>query len=288
MTTNNANNLKRVSQAIIFLDNVLLSMGDSYCDIVSNLCDMSGLDFDYDIAFKDKNYTDNLAQKCYERILKKNKTWIKEIVAYYEEMKDFLRMNICEYRPRKSDWQTDFEKELKNDENPVQAAIVVIASFVETLNDKKLFCRINKIKDYLMDVDLNIVYLGNDIGNNLYRYLNTEVFFASNCSYAVGHIICKDDLFFNENSKNQYVCHAELKNSLALKKEEGYSIVFGKEHSNIIVRIYKDIVKVNEFIVEHFIGDMCYEKVLNNETIEELCSLLSEVLNNLAKEHFKA
>lgn len=278
--------------ALNFLDRVAQNMGDSYCDVVSNLCDMTGCDFDFEKCFADNKYCDRLARKCYKIILKNNPKELIYFADYYEEMKDYLRMDLIFYKPKDIyDTSTfynnacfsaipDFIKTLEEGEHPIIKAIEIIKSFIQNTGDEKAIAKMNTVEQYLLDVNLDIVYYGAEFASIFYQYLDAATFSKSNSAYTIGHIVCDSDTNVNHKT-DKYVCHVEFLN------RGGFAIFFGLDNKNKTIRIVEDIEEIvdsgNSRYIKHTLGKEIFSKIINNETTEMLSKECSNVLNSFAK-----
>lgn len=252
------NIIKEVAKALAFLDKELVDMGDSFEEIVENLCYAAKLKFDSDKAYDDEKYADKLCIKAYEILLANNSHYsnLKTNINYYYEYSDTFCDNITCLSESHS------MQIIRN--------IGLVAKYAELLNkngkcDDETFEKIKELRGIVCSIDLQTSIFGNRVGNTFFRYLDEKYFGTrTNDAFTVGNVLTKDD----ENRKlGAYVINARM-NILGMPNDCGFTVGLTKTNNGIQATFYH-YTKDNNNHEMKYTGFTNNSVVFNNTNMEQ-------------------
>ena len=254
---------KKVAEALAYLDIEILDMGDSYAEIVENLCTAANITF---IPKEEITYLKKQAVEAYCILLRN----MDDICVNYI---NFLYENqyILMYRLVYTGGYTLAE-------HPTMIALSTFHDFSKNISscDEAHCQKLQELIDRFKTIDLELCYTGHFLGYRFFRYLNPEWFFISNDAFTVGSILSFED---DEYVLGQYTMHACFNH---IGKDNGYTIAFNRVEGKLVARIYEFSKTFNPYSLSH--SDLLYE--MNVAMSEQSAVLIAKQINELAKKHF--
>lgn len=259
MTTEHC--IKKVAEALAYLDIEILDMGDSYAEIVENLCTAANITF---IPKEEIIYLKKQAVEAYCILLRN----MDDICVNYI---DFLYENqyILMHRLVYTGGYTIAD-------HPTMVALNTFHDFTVSSCDEIHGQKLQELIGIFKVIDLELCYTGHFLGYRFFRYLNPEYFFISNDAFTVGSILSSED---DEHMLGQYTMHACFNH---IGKDMGYTIAFNRVGGKLVARLYEFSKTFEPYKISH--SDLLYE--MNVGMSEQSAVLIAKQANELAKKHF--
>lgn len=262
MTTEHS--VKKVAEALAYLDIEILDMGDSYTEIVEELCSIAGVKF---IPKDEMGYLKKQAVKAYCILLERLDSVCIEYIDYlYYNQYVLMHRLVFSGEP------------CPITEHPTMKALSNYFNFLkEVLSCDEPQCRkMQKLIDNFKAIDLELCYTGHFLGYRFFRYLNPEYFFISNDAFTVGSILSPED---DEHMLGQYTIHACFDH---IGKYKGYTIAFNRVEGKLVARMYEFSKTFEPYKISY--SDLLYE--MDVDMSEQSAVLIAKQANVLAKKHF--
>lgn len=273
MKTKGKETISELAKAFTYIDIERLDMGDSHEEIVEFLCEKAGLEFDSECADEDEYYYEKKSVEAYEKLIKDGS--IQEILgSIVEEIYDHY-----DYLQRVMVYSKDKPTEIK--EHPTVKAICSINDYIQSINNEdicsKEHCsKMNEVKEKLLSVDIELCYVGNQLGHNYFRYLNPDYYFHSNDVFTVGHILSEDEV---ERKLGVYTIHAEIQSS-----RQGYTVAFNRKDGNIVAHVYEYTKTYNPFNMTY--EDINCDIIVDKTNLDESAKVIASKINELTENDF--
>ena len=215
-TAIDSNKYSDVAKALVLLDKELLSMGDSYEEIVENRTYQACMNlslYDLDKYYDDPEYADcngddgeildKILYKAYLKMLNKYTEEIESIIrSWYEhDYYDIFEGNI------------QYENVSSINKSNIYKSLYLVYKYAKEVKLKKniiepLYNFLNRVKT----TGVASINIGYNAGHNYYRYLDSSIFGTlSNDVYTVGHTITPSDIKEHKEYKGySYVFHKDI------------------------------------------------------------------------------
>jgi len=262
---------RKLAQALVYIDNECLQMGDNYSDNVEFYCELA------EIPFDDEKDPCEQANAAYRVIAAVKPDEMVKIIGYI--------LNDYSYYISTLKSRLKYHDEIRHEVHPTILALKDMLSYLENmitrnLCNRELFesCEI-VINDFL-GMDLEVIRAGRLIGDTYYRYLSTDYFgVASNFASRVGDIITDGKEVFG--IKYIYEAHAEY-NRLNTPYN-GYGIFFKRNAEGaIIADVYFYTRKGAE---DANYKELCFTMEVTLTDIEEQSKGIAKKINQLAHDN---
>lgn len=268
--------MKEVAEALTYIDNELRDMGDSYEEIVENLCYSAGVHFDIDNSAEYSDYLKAKSIEAYTKILAEcPEKYVKDYITYIHEYHlDHLIRRMVYTKGEFADVN----------EHPTAKAIFAFADYVQSINndtvcDAEHHTMMEQIREKVKSLDLELCYVGNTLGYSWFRYFNPNYFFRSNDCFTVGHVLAEDEI---EYKLGLYTIHAGLHSHLKQSgDDQGYTVAFNRKEGKIITQIYIYTTIINPFNMAH--EDTGIEVIVDTKDLEASAKILASKVNELAE-----
>lgn len=259
-----------LAKALTYIDMEPMDMGDCYGETVEFLCDEAGVEYDEDDL--DENYFENKAVEAYEKLLKDG-----SIVCLIESMVEEIYDNFDRIRQLLvyHEWFSDVK------EHPTVKAIMRINDYIQNIENiyacsAEHCSKMKAVTEKLLAMDLELCYVGHELGNSYFQYLDSKFYLCSNDSFTVGYILSDDDA---ERELGTYTVHAEMRSGFRKKGgEQGYTIAFNRKEG-IVAHIYVFTKTYGPFNMTH--KDTGCEMQIDIADLEGSAKQLAAKINEL-------
>lgn len=265
--------VKKAARAVTYLDIELLDMGDSHKDIVGELCYSAGVEFDTDSDEyeEDEHYLEKKSVESYEILFtEKRGSYENSICEYYCDCKGALISGM------------KYVKGSKVEEHPTYKALLDFYTYIEPLEEK--YCKnewkgnLKSLLDGILEYDMELISISYQISSEYWRHLDEKYFYRSNTYYRVGDVVVYDE--DELSSLGQYVAHAMMNNGRKYGYSDcGFSVVFKKEHGNIVACLFEQKKKQHEDPYSY--KDVDVKVMIDKEDITGSAKRLAETINKL-------
>lgn len=257
----------KVAEAMYYLDQEILRVGENYRDQVIYICDLAGLVYDSDGT--DIEYDKRIIIDAYRQLLKYNNLHVLENNIYnYRDEYDLL----CKKLVSKDNYNDKSSKIIEY----VETIYKFITELPENNAHMERYSR--ELLYELKSIDLNLCRIAYVICNNYGRFLDSKFYLKVDTE---GSIMTSNDY---EKVIGDYVAHAYF-NSENMPKNSGFTLAFIKDKGGIKANIY--LYKKNE--KENTIHNTVIYKslVVNKQNKLEIHKTIADELNKLAKEIYE-
>ncbi len=260
MTTEHC--VKKVAEALAYLDIEILDMGDSYAEIVENLCMAANITF---IPKEEIKYLKKQAVEAYCILLRNMDDICVNYINYLYENRYILMYRLV------------YTGGYTIADHPTMVALNTFHDFIDVSSCDEIHCqKLQELIGIFKMIDLELCYTGHFLGYRFFRYLNPEYFFISNDAFTVGSILSSED---DEHMLGQYTIHACFNH---IGKDKGYTIAFNRVVGKLVARIYEFSKTFEPYKISH--SNLLYE--MNVDMSEQSAVFIAKQANAFAKKHF--
>lgn len=234
---NKGNVIENVAKAMVYMETIVLGMGDSYTEIVENTTCDAGMNIeieDYSMQELEK-----IQVRAYIKLLK-DKSKIKRVITDYTEyLTEYNEDELLDSITCSGDTR---------DNNKLIHSINIFDSFLKKLLDTKIieqqtYNEFHNIKIKTDNIDVELCGMAYKVAHTFFTFLNDEFFYRSNDSHTVGGIKYEED--DPEVKFGTYVMHASLKKTVTSGKLS-YSVGFNRDAKGIRIDIARGLYKYSD------------------------------------------